>query len=67
MRVVADEIEGAMYVDLVISLAEWYKLRDGEMVHNMAVENGQRIYLGIRLDDRMEQDDEFWWENEEDF
>lgn len=65
MRIILDEIEGAVYGDLVISSKELERLKYGEMIEGESFFKYKRYYLGIRMQgdwDYEEEENDFWAE-----
>lgn len=65
MRVIAEYIDNALYIDLVLSHKEINCVRDGEMVHAVGIEDGERIYIGLRVDDGIDPEESFWWDEDD--
>lgn len=58
MQTIADEVDGAYYVDLVISPSEMKRLKTGEMLTAELIWKRRKYYIGLRL--------QGFWDEEED-
>lgn len=63
MRLVVEEIDGPIYIDVVISPEELEKMRFGEMIDTSMIASGYRFYVGVRMDSTYEKED--YWPEED--
>lgn len=49
MQTIADEVDGAFYVDIVLSPAELKRLKTGEMLPAEMILRHRKYYIGVRL------------------
>jgi hypothetical protein len=49
MFIISDEIEGAIYVDLILTPAELKRIERSEMISGEVIIRKRKYYLGVRL------------------
>lgn len=65
MQIVAEEIDGSYYVDLIISPSELKRVKKNEMVSGESFIKKKKYYLGIQLRGKWDYDEEESGERQE--
>jgi hypothetical protein len=58
MRIIFDEVDGAIYGDIIISSKELQRMKFGEMVDGLGIHQYRRFYLGVRLQGAYDDEEE---------
>lgn len=58
MQLIADEIDGNTYVDIVISPSELKRVKQNEVVSGQLILKRRKYYIGIRLQGIWDYDEE---------
>jgi hypothetical protein len=66
MQLIADEIDGSCYVDIVLSPAEMKRVKQAEIVSGELILKRKKYYIGIRLQGIWDYDEEEDEEPEQD-
>ena len=65
MKIIIDELEGAIYCDIILFSKELEKMKEGEMVEGFTVFRRKTCYVGVRMLGGCEGEKEIWWNGDD--